>query len=631
MSDFVDYSRKAQAGATNKGPFDDEPPRPLSRGSRSSGKSSASQRRKVNYGDMSRADLEAEARDERQHPVGDFMSHQQVISKEGDEEAYIGGTSAFGVSGSGRAGQNDYNEKDGVAYGNYPQQQDAASYYGAVQQPGFFSEKSQQQRRYADPRQHIDARPQRNQPEDLGYDPEDHHFLNDHIVPDYPTQTFFRKCVLTGFQIGSFIGTTAGFNLIAVMAIATYVFKFINPFYKFKKRKDVDKEWELRITGERFSSRAEYYAEFFGHECEALDVETEDGFVLRVHHLIHKKFKGRGHPVILQHGILSNSVTFMVNEEKSLAFWLLDQGYDVYVSNIRTNFKMPHRHFKRSDPRYWAWSIKEIGMYDLPAIVDFVVGRTGVKPAYIGHSQGTGTMFLALSRGIRPDIGNKLSSFIALGPSVYAGPVLRTFPFSVMRKFKSRGLWSLVFGVREFLPFLSILQNVLPSWLFGHVAVPVFQFLFGFGTQQWLWRQVPKFFRTVGLPNSSELLYYYMSNFSYTNCIFNTHSAEPWFPRSFPPLAIFYGTADTLVLGKPLVERIREYEPNVRLVKVVALDDYEHMDMIWGVNAVPECFLGIRDMIEETKNGYTPVRRTKRSNSKRSRRSSSQNRETRDY
>lgn len=33
----------------------------------------------------------------------------------------------------------------------------------------------------------------------------------------------------------------------------------------------------------------------------------------------------------------------MVNEERSLAFWLLEQGYDVYCSNIRTNIRMPHR------------------------------------------------------------------------------------------------------------------------------------------------------------------------------------------------------------------------------------------------------------------------------------------------
>jgi hypothetical protein len=56
------------------------------------------------------------------------------------------------------------------------------------------------------------------------------------------------------------------------------------------------------------------------------------------------------------------------------------------------------------------------------------------------------TVFLGLSRGMRPDMGNKISGFIALGPAVYAGPVLRKFPFSLMRKFKARKAWELVFG-----------------------------------------------------------------------------------------------------------------------------------------------------------------------------------------
>jgi fluoride ion exporter CrcB/FEX len=43
---------------------------------------------------------------------------------------------------------------------------------------------------------------------------------------------------------------------------------------------------------------------------EDIDVETEDGFILRLHHLTSKKHEKRGHPVILQHGILSTSVTF---------------------------------------------------------------------------------------------------------------------------------------------------------------------------------------------------------------------------------------------------------------------------------------------------------------------------------
>lgn len=65
----------------------------------------------------------------------------------------------------------------------------------------------------------------------------------------------------------------------------------------------------------------------------------------------------------------------------------------------------------------------------------------------------TKLVFLALSRGMRPDLGNKISGFVALGPAVYAGPVLRSFPFSIMRKFKARSLWSLIFGGR--LAFLS--------------------------------------------------------------------------------------------------------------------------------------------------------------------------------
>lgn len=37
-------------------------------------------------------------------------------------------------------------------------------------------------------------------------------------------------------------------------------------------------------------------------------------------------------------------------------------------------------------------------------------------------------------------------------------------------------------AVREFMPIISITQALLPSWLFGHIASPVFCFLFGFHT-----------------------------------------------------------------------------------------------------------------------------------------------------
>lgn len=61
-------------------------------------------------------------------------------------------------------------------------------------------------------------------------------------------------------------------------------------------------------------------------------------------------------------------------------------------------------------------------MYDLPALVDWVCLATGYdKIAFIGHSQGNGIAFLSLSLGHRPELGEKLSVFIALAPAVFAG------------------------------------------------------------------------------------------------------------------------------------------------------------------------------------------------------------------
>ncbi|BGP10093.1 cholesterol esterase [Rhodotorula toruloides] len=558
-----------------------------------------------NWADMTTKDLERAAQDNHDRPLGTLVGDWRVKEKEGPEEGYVGGTSAFGAP-PGRD-LRDYAENErgdvGRAYG----QPEDDAYYGGSRggRQSAFSQAYTAEDRYS-------YEPQGRQKQDFfskndnrGYDPDDTNFVNDVPPrPAYRTLTFYERCWLTGFQLGSFIGTTLAFNMIVIMSLVVYVTNKLNPLHKSPPRAKVEKEFEERITGERFSTRAAYYANYWGYDCEDIDVETEDGFILRLHHLTSKKHEKRGHPVILQHGILSTSVTFMVNEERSLAFWLLEQGYDVWLSNIRTNFKMPHRHYSRADPRYWAWTVRDIGIYDLPAIVDYVGKETGLKPAYIGHSQGCGTMYLALSRGMRPDLGNKISCFISLAPAVYAGPALRRFPFSLMRKFAgSRKVWKLVFGVREFIPAIGILQAVLPGWLFGHFANPTFAFIFGFHDHNWVKRQIPKFFRTVAVPNSSELLLY-MNVFAGKNCVFDTRTTEPWFPASMPPLAIFYGTLDTLVLGKPLVERIRSHEPSVRLVKAVALENYEHQDPIWAHTAIREVYPGIKEVIEETRYGY---------------------------
>lgn len=88
-----------------------------------------------------------------------------------------------------------------------------------------------------------------------------------------------------------------------------------------------------------------------------------------------------------------------------------------------------------------------------------------------------------------------------------------------------------------------------------------------------------------------------------------------WFDARFPPLSIFYGGRDFLVLVDPLLERIRKHEPYVDLIRVEKIDASEvsrcfslsvwvarllmffslsqHCDFYWAADAVEWCFEAI--------------------------------------
>lgn len=56
--------------------------------------------------------------------------------------------------------------------------------------------------------------------------------------------------------------------------------------------------------------------------------------------------------------------------------------------------------------------------YDLPAAFKYIHNQTGRKIHYIGHSQGTLTMFIALSMHYT-GVEENLASFNAFGPVAY--------------------------------------------------------------------------------------------------------------------------------------------------------------------------------------------------------------------
>jgi hypothetical protein len=62
---------------------------------------------------------------------------------------------------------------------------------------------------------------------------------------------------------------------------------------------------------------------------------------------------------------------------------------------------------------------------------------------------------------------------------------------------------------------------------------------------------------------------------------------DRWFDNRFPPLSIYHGGRDYLVLAEPLLERMRVKEKDVNVIKVTKLDLSE-------VSQVPERLVSLR-------------------------------------
>ena len=161
-----------------------------------------------------------------------------------------------------------------------------------------------------------------------------------------------------------------------------------------------------------------------GYKFEEYKVTTEDGYIntiWRIPSVLGQK-NANPTPIILQHGLLDDSWTwFMLKGKRSLSYMLVDNGYDVWVPNVRGNMFSTGNTNRTLDSRnpfgpYWDFSFMEMSDYDLPAAINFIKSQTGFdKIDYIGHSQGT-TMFFLKYMADKEYIKNNIKKFVALGP-----------------------------------------------------------------------------------------------------------------------------------------------------------------------------------------------------------------------
>ncbi|KPI99336.1 Lipase 3 [Papilio xuthus] len=150
----------------------------------------------------------------------------------------------------------------------------------------------------------------------------------------------------------------------------------------------------------------------YGHIVEEHNVDTEDGYILKLFHIPGDPRR----PVLLVHGIIDSSDTFIIRGNGSLAISLANKGYDIWALNTRGNrYSKAHKYLNPDDGTFWNFSFHEMGYYDLPATIDYILNRTNQKQlSAIGHSQGN-THFYVLG-STRPEYNDKVKVIIALAP-----------------------------------------------------------------------------------------------------------------------------------------------------------------------------------------------------------------------
>ena len=169
-----------------------------------------------------------------------------------------------------------------------------------------------------------------------------------------------------------------------------------------------------------------------GYKGEVHEVQTEDGYFLRMHRVLPMTENRKNFPTFLQHGLFATSADFILTGPKiALAYLLADEGYDVWMGNVRGNKHSKfHRKYPPNSKQFWDFSWHEMGFFDLPAMIDFILKETKApKVAYVGHSQGSAMFLVMLST--RPEYNEKIVQAHLLSPASFLAnsphPLARVF------------------------------------------------------------------------------------------------------------------------------------------------------------------------------------------------------------
>ncbi|XP_062988989.1 lipase member M-like [Elgaria multicarinata webbii] len=350
-----------------------------------------------------------------------------------------------------------------------------------------------------------------------------------------------------------------------------------------------------------------------GYQAEEYKVLTPDDYILTINRIP----SGREQPwhipkkpvVLLQHGFALEGSSWVENmHNNSLGFMLADAGYDVWIGNNRGNsWSRKHRTLFVEQEQYSAYSFDEMAKYDLPAIIDFIVKKTGVpKMHFVGFSQGATQGFIAFSS--MPHVAEKIKMFHAFAPlstlkcSLSPFVKLLFLPDGIIKTFLGKRDFSLRSEIKRSLTTRicsSKTFNKLCSWAFSVVGgsnetnlnmsrIDVYMSRFPDSTsvQNVLhWGQIYKTgkFRAFDYGNRNKDKYNQTEPPSYD------------IEHMRIPTTVWYGENDWFADPddvKALICRIRN------VVYINNLSKWTHFDFLWGLDAPQKVYSPLIELMD---------------------------------
>nr|XP_056706474.1 lipase member M-like [Euleptes europaea] len=200
---------------------------------------------------------------------------------------------------------------------------------------------------------------------------------------------------------------------------------------------------QTKMNPEQFMNVTEKI-QYWGYPCEEYEVLTHDGYYLSLSRIP----GGTKAAILLMHGLVTDGSVWVANlPNNSLGFFLADAGYDVWIGNSRgSSLSRRHQFLTIDEQEFWDFSLHEMGIYDLSAMADFILQKSGQeKIYYAGHAEGGTIAFVAFS--VVPLLAEKIKMFFALGPA-YTFTYSKS-PLVQILRFPS-ALLKIIFGTKEF-------------------------------------------------------------------------------------------------------------------------------------------------------------------------------------